>query len=131
MPHEEDDMEEDVEDWFHGRHDVGPNWVVDMFHKQDDPKEMELFHAKFIRSVWEAITIWVDQIQGGVKEEEEKEKSASRTLMKWVDQIQEGVEGEREGEGHEEEEAGGLPYEKVKEASEEEITFMRDRKYGH
>ena len=103
MPQEGEAADDEVEDWFHGNHDVDPNWLVDTFHKEEDPKDMELSQVKFIRSVWEAITNWVNEIQEEVKEQESEGA--------WDD-----VHG------------GELPYYKVKEAREEEIGVMEERR---
>ena len=119
VPQEGEEADDEVEDWFHGNHDVDPNWLVDTFHREEDPKDMELSQVKFIRSVWEAITNWVNVIQEGVKEQE--------AITNWVNEIQEGVK-EQDSEGAWDDVHGGeLPYDKVKAAREEEIGFMEER----
>ena len=99
VPQDGEEDDDEVENWFHGNHDVDPNWLVDTFHKEEDPKDMELSQVKFIRSVWEAITNWVNEIQEGITEQDSEGA--------WDD-----VHG------------GALPYKKVREAREEEVRFL-------
>ena len=116
-----------MENWFHGKHDVDPAWLVETFHKEEDPKDMELSQVKFMKSVWEAITLWVDQIQTGVREEEEKDKKTNDTIVNWVNEIQEGVKNSKTEGAWDDVHGGVLPSEKVREARDEEVGFMEER----
>ena len=67
--------DEEIEEWFHGGGEMEPNWFVDTVYKGVEPTDMDVSQVKFLKSVWDAVGIRVNQIQASLEGEEGTEEA--------------------------------------------------------